>query len=92
MTTPGYNNANMTGDPSAKLSKLFRIDLKWKWSLIITALVIGLFNPFMYSLTDFILLNGGVTYDKRENDGTVFGKMLHLVVFVGLLRIMFAYN
>ena len=68
------------------------VDLKWKWTLIITMLVIGVFNPFMYTFTDMITMNNGYIYDHDEMKPTYFGMFIHLIVFIGLLRLMFQYE
>ena len=68
------------------------VDLKWKWTIIISLLAIGVFNPFMYTFTDMLFMNNGYIYDKDEMKVTVFGMLLHLVVFMGLLRLMFEYE
>ena len=68
------------------------VDLKWKWTIIISLLAIGVFNPFMYTFTDLLFMNNGYIYDKDEMKVTVFGMILHLIVFMGLLRLMFEYE
>tara|TARA_B100001250_G_C19812440_1_gene796375 strand:+ start:3523 stop:3801 length:279 start_codon:yes stop_codon:yes gene_type:complete len=73
-----------------KLNKV--IDLKWKWTIIIALLAIGVFNPFMYTFTDMIFMNNGYVYDHDEMKPTSFGMLFHLFVFMGLLRIMFEYE
>lgn len=68
------------------------VDLKWKWTIIISLLAIGVFNPFMYTFTDMLFMNNGYIYDQDEMKVTVFGMILHLIVFMGLLRLMFEYE
>ena len=68
------------------------VDLKWKWTIIISLLAIGVFNPFMYTFTDLLFMNNGYIYDQDEMKVTVFGMILHLIVFMGLLRLMFEYE
>ena len=68
------------------------VDLKWKWTIIIAMLAIGVFNPFMYTFTDMILLNNGYIYDQDEMKPTSFGMLFHLFVFMALLRIIFEYE
>ena len=86
---PKINNAPTLN----KSNKAFlNLDIKWKWTLIITLLMIGIFNPFMYSLTNFIFLNNNHIYDTDEMRPTTLGVLLHVMVYMLVLRYLLDYD
>lgn len=83
MNTPRINN---------KPTSFLHLDLKWKWTLIITLLMIGIFNPFMYSFTNYVFLNQEYIYESDEMRPTTMGVLIHLIVFMLVLRYLLEYD
>lgn len=59
---------------------------KWKFSLIGTLLVVILFNPTVFTLTQTILGNLMGKISDKSGCPTVLGYLLHTLVFTLLVR------